>query len=564
MNRSSSKTRSSSSLLTLAAAFAVVFLLTALMGVWAAYDRSSAWQALRLIALGLALAAAVVAIGRLGGNRALGLLSVAMAFLAGAIGVYFLLAYDWTAGTEKFALLQRIGLWVQAHRPAIALSEDINANVAANGLILSLFLGLGGLLWAIRERLGLLLLVTLPPWLAGLAALVLTMSRGAWLGAGAGMLAMIYLLLRRRVAGNRPLRLALDLVALAASLLVAAAFWAAVRSPDAVQALGSVPAGGSAISRATLWRDGLDLVADYPFTGSGLRSTMMVYSSYGLLLHVGYILHMHNLFVQIAVEQGVMACLAFLGLLAVAAANVLAVTRRGCRAWRFGLAAGGALAALAINGMLDAGVYGSLLAPVLFLPIGFALAADPGPSKTHDRLRDWPLAVGLITAAAFLLIVIIPAGRAMVQTNLAAVAQTRAELSVYTWPVWPLQDELRRSPEIDLAPAIARYQAALALNPRNAAANRRLGQIELSRGEYESARSHLEAAYAVAPGNRATRQMLAESYAIAGDTAAAAAIFRTVDTGNGQIDARLFWYEHIGEPERAERIRSAERKYHNE
>ena len=133
---------------------------------------------------------------------------------------------------------------------------------------------------------------------------------------------------------------------------------------------------------------------------------------------------------------------------------------------------------------------------------------------------------------------LLPGGRAALEANLGAVAQTRAELSVYAWPAWPIQDELRRSPEIDLAPAIARYQAALARTPRNAAANRRLGQIELSRGQYDAARAHLEAAYATAPQSRATRQMLAESYAIAGDVERAAELLRTVDTDNGQIDAR--------------------------
>ena len=181
---SSSKTTASTSTLILAAAFATVFLLTALMGVWAAYDRSLAARAFGLIVLGLVLAVAVVWIGRRGGARALGLMSVAIALLAGAIGVYFLLSYDWTAGAGKFALLQRIGLWVQTQRPAIALPEDINANVAASGLLCTLFLGLGGLLWAIKERLGLLLLVAVPAWLAGLAALILTVLARRLAGRG--------------------------------------------------------------------------------------------------------------------------------------------------------------------------------------------------------------------------------------------------------------------------------------------------------------------------------------------------------------------------------------------
>ena len=51
--------------------------------------------------------------------------------------------------------------------------------------------------------------------------------------------------------------------------------------------------------------------------------------------------------------------------------------------------------------------------------------------------------------------------------------------------------------------------------------------------------------------------MLAESYAIAGDVKRAAELLRTVDTSAGQIDVRVFWYEHIGEPERAEWLRQA-------
>ena len=43
--------------------------------------------------------------------------------------------------------------------------------------------------------------------------------------------------------------------------------------------------------------------------------------------------------------------------------------------------------------------------------------------------------------------------------------------------------------------------------------------------------------------------MLAESYAIAGDVEQRAALLRTVDTSAGQIDTRVFWYEHIGEPQ---------------
>ena len=553
MRTSASAPRSQS--LILAAAFAAAFLLTALVGVWASYDRSYAWPAFALIALGLLLSTGIIWAGRRWGETALGVMSLAVALLAGAIGVYFLLAYNWSDNAGEIELLQRIGQAVQAYRPAITLPTDINANVAASGLTVTLFLGLGGLVWAFRYRWWIGLVVAGLAWLAGLVALILAQSRGAWISVGVGLVAILYLTLRRRWADHRGLRIVLDLLALATLLAFVAFFVAAVRTPDLASFLGSTAVGTSAINRATLWRDGLALVGDYPFTGSGLRSTMMVYSTYDLLMHVGFILHMHNLFVQIAVEQGIIGLLALVGLLAAAIANLLAATRVARPVWRFSLPAGAALTALISHGLVDAGLYGSSIAFVLFLPVGLALAIDPGGSKEQHGRLDWPLVIAAVAVVAMALVVFLPAGRSAFQANLGTVAQTRAELSRYTWPEWPIQDDLRRSPEIDLGPAIARYQAALATNPSNASASRRLAQVELARGDYAAARAHLETSYAAAPSNRATRQLLAELYAIDGESQRAAEMLSTVDTSLNQLDLRVFWYTYIGEPEKADRLK---------
>ena len=127
-----------------------------------------------------------------------------MALLAGAIGVYFLLSYDWTASAGEVRP-------AAAHRPggAGAPAGDCLAGGHQRQR--------GGqradsdpVPWPGRAALGhrrsgcgLLLVVAGLAWLAGLAALVLTTSRGAWLGVGAGLLAMGYLLLRRRLARQR-------------------------------------------------------------------------------------------------------------------------------------------------------------------------------------------------------------------------------------------------------------------------------------------------------------------------------------------------------------------------
>jgi hypothetical protein len=543
----------------LALTFASLFLLTALVGVWAAYDRAPAWRRLAMIAMGLALATGVAWAGRRRGRRALGTICLGCALLAGALGAYFLLSHDWTTGPGKFAALQGAGLWVQAHRPQVPLPEDIHPNVAAGGLALMLPLGAGGVAWTWSQGRRPLALVGALALALGLIALALSASRGAWLGLGAGALTAGYLEWRFGSGRSSPLRLVGDVLLIEAALVALAAFGVALSGPSLDRWLGTIPTGDSAIGRAQLWRDSLALIGGYPFTGSGLRATAMVYSSYVLLIHVPFAYHMHNLFLQIAVEQGLPGLVAFLGLVGVAGWRLIRAHRGDGSNGTLRLAATTAFVALLAHGMVEAGVYSSRLVLIGFLPLAFAMAlvrrrkkiSPASDAATSIGRARWRMVLWLLAPVLALAALLPPGPRAAFQANLGAVAQTQAELSVYHWPEWPVQDAVRRSSEVDLAPAVARYQAALTLNQRNATAQRLLGQIGLSLGEYETARQHLEAAYAAAPGQRATRQLLGESYAIEGEVERAAALWRTVDTGLGQLALREMWYYSIGEPERA-------------
>jgi hypothetical protein len=91
----------------------------------------------------------------------------------------------------------------------------------------------------------------------------------------------------------------------------------------------------------------------------------------------------------------------------------------------------------------------------------------------------------------------------------------------------------------------------------NVTANRRLGQIELALGDIRSARRHLEIAYAAAPQQRATCQLLGEICAISGDAARAVSLWREIDISHGQLDARQWWYDHRGSQQESERMRKA-------
>ncbi len=340
--------------------------------------------------------------------------------------------------------------------------------------------------------------------------------------------------------------------------------------------------GGVVDGRAELLRDSLALAWDTAFTGIGLGGFQMAFSSYILLLHVGHTFHSHNLFLNVWLEQGLLGLAALVWLLLAAVVAWRRVRRLGDsqgKAWA--AAALAAIAVIAIHGMVDDAFYGSRGVLLLFVPFalltrtqGDAVWANYEPPTLTEVLVSRN---GFIAAAilAFALIVgLTPPVRGQFQANLGALSQTRAELSVYEWPAWPIQDALRRGTgagpggapndpgtgagaAVDLGPAIGHYEAALALDPKNEVANRRLGQIALSRGDYPAAGQLLTTAYFNDYTNRAARQLYGEILALEGRTKEAARVWRTVDVSAGQLDARAWWYESIGEPENAAAIRAA-------
>ncbi len=96
------------------------------------------------------------------------------------------------------------------------------------------------------------------------------------------------------------------------------------------------------------------------------------------------------------------------------------------------------------------------------------------------------------------------------------------------------------------------------LDAANVTANRRLGQIEISLGEYDRACRHLSAAYGALPHQRATRQLVGECYALDGDVDKAVELWHTLDLSAGQLALRTWWYaDYLGDGDRANRLTRA-------
>ena len=205
-----------------------------------------------------------------------------------------------------------------------------------------------------------------------------------------------------------------------------------------------------------------------------------------------------------------------------------------------------------VHGLFDGGPYVSRLAPLIFLPLGFAWGSAP-PAPPLRRLAPGQLVGRSLAVLSPVMVVVailaLPGARGALQANLGAVEQSAQELALYEWPTWGIQDQLRRSPAVDLRGAIARYTLALSYDSENLTAYRRLGQIALSRGDLPAAERYLQEAYRLAPAERATRLMLGEVLALQGQAQQAAELWRSVDTSDGVLTARDWWVDQAATPE---------------
>jgi len=516
------------------------FLLTAGLGLWAAYDRSAAWNKFWLVVGALLLFYALSNAASLGDRRAW-----LPALFGAGLALYFLATNDWSANPAKFEALTRLGRALQAPLPALP-GHRLHPNVA--GGMLAVVLPFGAWLACRRGGGPAARFVALAAVLLMAFALLMTTSRGAWLAlAGALALAALWVLCGRLAHGAVSRRRAL--FGLAVAGLLAALALSIVASGGVLPLLDVIPGPRNAAGRLELLHRTLPLVADYAFVGSGPGGFQMLYSTYALLIHAPFTVHSHNLFFDVAVEQGLPAL----------ASLVVAWLFMARAAWRTLPCPGAGLVSAAVlslvvmlvHALVDDVFYGSRALLLLFLPLAFVPAfpasrADSWAGSRPGRAVALPLlAIALLGA--------ILAWRApilsRIHSNLAAVEQSREELRLFAWPEWPLQDAVRR--EIDLSGPVARYRHALALDAGNESANRRLGQIELSLGQYEAALDHLRAAYEARPGNATVRQLYGEALIANGHVAEGRALWATVPNEQGQLHIRAYWYRYIGDEGRA-------------
>ena len=489
---------------------------------------------------------------------------------AAALALVFATQHDFSAAPAEPAVLVPLGLWLNHLAPIPRLAQVLpNANVIAGMLAVAVPFCLGLISWTSRrlyqgdKNKGGLWLVfgsCVLALLALLLGLALSGSLGAWsaLAIAAGLWlaksGATSLATRLQLAPStlhKILKVAGIIAALAIVLVYGLVLARSLPRPALAE-------GGTLATRASLYRNTFFLAQDYIFSGAGLGSFQMVYSTYSLLIPVGFLPHAHHWYLEVWFEQGLIGLISVLWLLGAAAH--LATRRDGPDrqpSW-LGSAAAWAIVVLALHGLIDAPLYGSRSTIFLLVPFGLLVAGRrgtrsvdapaPKPAAYHSNQVRVSRIVPLL-----LLLVIAWIGRrpilAAAYANLGALEQTRIELQNYSWPAWSFQDEIRQ--QADLNAAAGAFRQALHHQPSNATANRRLGMIALADGDYAQALAYLEVAYSATPGDNATRQLLGEAFIANGRVDEGVALWQTVDRTQRRLEIRNWWYEYCEDETRA-------------
>ncbi len=503
-----------------------LFLASAWIGVWASYDPAASWRKFAMIVAAIALYYMLVAFQR--APQLLETFVWLFVFGCCVLTLYFVTQHDYANHPGKFDFITLIGLTLNRNTPQLRL-QVFDPNITAGALEIGL--AMGAALFAsqkakVKSQKGISLssglLVSLSVSVIIAFGLVMTSSRGAWLAlgivGGIAVLAVVAKDVLRRYAV--PIGLIAILVSVILAMRLGDGFVTTLES-----ILGTIPAGDTAVSRMELLGQAWGLVQDYYFTGSGLGVFPMILSTYALLIDVPFLTHVHNLFLQIWLEQGLLGFVAFVWL--VIEFYFWSWNRRSTLNWVAwgGIAAG---TVMLLHGTVDVLLYSSRGLPLLLVPFGVAVACgymtELGAPNTEGEKKarnlnpgTGNLRLGIVSLAVFGLLfssfIVHPSSfQAVWYANLGSVEQTKAELGEYRWPdrlVGQVRSDCRVSAAgCQLNQAVQYFQRALVLDPGNVTANQRLASIAVAQASFGDAQAMLGQAYQRDPSNKVTNRLL--------------------------------------------------------
>jgi len=529
----------------------LLFLLTTFVGFISAYNQELAFQRFSLI-IGAALLFYALANQPL---ENLWLITTGVGAFVGFTVILFLLITDWSGFTADVRIIdQIINWWVQVTPDsAITPSFDVqflHPNVIGGriAILLPLCTATGVHYWQNKNRtmvgvtLGILLFLCL--------GFFFTSSRAAW-GAtllGFGLLGVLtqarlrkYLLQYKNVFTL--IVLLIMLTGVFAPVLLESSFGDSTNTITAVTSFSS---------RLTIAKNTTALIAEYPFFGGGLGSFPGLYSQYILVIPFFMYGYSHNLYLDLALEQGIIGLAIWMCITLICAVLIDSSIKnldklKPKNLFVFGLSA--SLIIMLIHGIADDPVYSNDWGiPFLFFLPGLSTAIANHKLEFSIKIER-PFRFGMM-GFVFLLVMLFIFSKPISATwhaNIGAIKMAKIELS--DWPVgeW---DDGSRSHLLDEVKG--NFLKALSFSPRNRSANYRLGLLSLSAHDFQQAAEYLETAISSSPEHRGIKKSLGYCYTWLGQNERAEYILQQIPEAHAEMEAYRWWWQEQGRNDLAE------------
>ena len=525
-----------------------IFLATAWISYWAAYDKSAAGIKFMLIVSAVLLYYALSAQPK----QNLVFVSFLSFCFASAIAIYFFLTYDFV-GSRSNAVI-----WWMMHKPKVDWPALNHGNTSGLLLISSIFAL--HWLWGLRKKsvgtVSILLrcLLFLGGGLISLTFL-LAISHGTELIAlgavGFWILWKVSTSARSIAGGNRVFPI---VVLVYLTVLIVFVYLGPARVPE-----GSVSDAYGSNSRAQLLEQSVYFLVDYPITGAGLNSFPGLYSQYILVIPYPYFSNSHNLFLDVAIEQGLVGgaifLVVYLGAAWLVSERIVTTASNEIRTinW-FSLLA---LLVMMIYGLFYDNLYNGNGTALLFFPLGMAMMGVVNRNRSGDEVVQLPkelprLNMAMITLPVLVLILMLWVNLDTVisrwYANLGAVQMSQAELKNFPANQWATSNMVHK-----LEPAESTLQDALQYDPQNQTANYRLGLISMLRQDFKTAAANLETAYQEAPNHRGIIKSLGYCYVWLGNMDKAQTLLDQIPEAQNEMKVYIWWWETQGRPDLSEK-----------
>jgi hypothetical protein len=215
----------------------------------------------------------------------------------------------------------------------------------------------------------------------GMMGLIVTFSRGGFIGMSVGLTAVVLLARWVRLISGRQF----------IAIILIGAIIGIVSAPFTVNHMLTRPESTSA--RFGLYKIGLNMIKDNPVLGGGLNHHMMLKSKFDLTMHGSYFYPVHNYYLVIASEIGIPGLIFFLGFLARTLMLAFSAARSN-DPYLASLAVGifSALTAVSIHALVDV-IGNNIIFSFLWLFAGLAaslntisLAPSAAPAVNENRL----------------------------------------------------------------------------------------------------------------------------------------------------------------------------------